>query len=82
MDVRVIALGGSLLSDDSIVFEKWMEGLAEILKKRSDQESKTVLVVGGGAVARNAINVVSKTTETGHLHRRNIYSTNEQRLLS
>ena len=62
MGVRVIALGGSLLSDDSIVFEKWMEGLAEILKKRSDQESKTVLVVGGGAVARNAINVVSKTT--------------------
>ena len=63
MDACVLALGGSLLTDDSTVFGDWIRGVARILKPRSPPMHPTVVVVGGGVSARKGISMVINSTD-------------------
>ena len=44
VDGRVLALGGSLLSGNSMGFNEWIEGIARILETRSSQNHRTVVL--------------------------------------
>ena len=64
VDGRVLALGGSLLSGNSVAFNQWIEGIARILENRSSQNHRTVVVVGGGEAARNGIDMLVASTDS------------------
>ena len=70
MDACVLALGGSLLTDDSTVFGDWIRGVARILKARSPPMHPTVVVVGGGVSARKGISMVINSTDNPLAHDR------------
>ena len=57
MATVVVALGGSLLRPENEQLNTWLEDLVGVIQERSSAGENIVLVVGGGAPARDSINL-------------------------
>ena len=56
LDTIVIALGGSLLSDDNLdKIENWKIDFVKLINSIIDLGNKVFIVVGGGKIARKNI---------------------------
>ena len=76
MATVVVALGGSLLRPEVDHRHKWLLDLVVILRKRVDSGDRVGLVVGGGAPAREGIELAKPIIDdTDHLDRIGIAAT-------
>ena len=76
MATVVVALGGSLLRPEVEGRQTWLQGMVEVIVSRVESGSKVALVVGGGAPAREGIELAKPFIEdVSHLDRIGIAAT-------
>ena len=76
MATVVVALGGSLLRPEVEERHNWLPGMVEVIVSRVESGSKVALVVGGGAPAREGIELAKPFIEdVSHLDRIGIAAT-------
>ena len=76
MATVVVALGGSLLRPEVRERHNWLQSMVEVIVTSVESGSKVALVVGGGAPAREGIELVKPfIQDVSHLDRIGIAAT-------
>ena len=76
MTTVIVALGGSLLRPEIEERHTWLEGLVSIIRERVSMNDRIGIVVGGGAPAREGIELARPLiSEESHLDKIGIAAT-------
>ena len=76
MTTVIVALGGSLLHPEIEERHTWLEGLVSIIRERVSMNDRIGIVVGGGAPAREGIELARPLiSEESHLDKIGIAAT-------